>query len=73
VDVAAEIDRILSVITPVGRWGRVDVHFVGDLFEVAQNLRGWNDDLKTDQGRQAWGKRRVRYCVYDPATRLFAP
>ncbi|MBX9624189.1 MAG: hypothetical protein K2X82_10305 [Gemmataceae bacterium] len=72
-DIGAEVERVLTVIAPVGRWGRVDVHLVGDLFEVVQNLRGWNDDLRTEGGRRAWGKRAVTYFVYDPTTGSFAP
>ncbi len=73
VDVVAEVGRALAVVTPVGQWGRFDVHLVGDLFDVFSNLRGWNDDLRTVDGRRAWGKRSCTYFVYDPASRLFAP
>jgi hypothetical protein len=73
VDVAAEVERALAVVTPVGRWGRLDVHLAGDLFDVLINLRGWNEDLRTPAGRTAWGKRSCAYFVFDPATGQFAP
>ena len=72
-DVAAEVERALAVVTPVGRWGRLDVHLAGDLFDVFVNLRGWNEELRTADGRIAWGKRSCAYFVFDPATGQFAP
>lgn len=72
-DVAAEVERVLTTVTPVGRWGRVDVHLAGDLLDVATNLRGWNEDTATDDGRRAWGRRACTYFVHDPASGLFAP
>jgi hypothetical protein len=73
VDVAAEIERALAVVTPVGRWGRLDVDLVGDLLDALTNLRGWNDDLRTEAGRRAWGRRACQYFVYDATSRQFAP
>jgi hypothetical protein len=72
--VSASREKVpVTVITPVGRWEQADVHFVGDLFEVLLNLRGWNDDMQTEEGRTAWGSRAVRYFVFDPNSGLFAP
>jgi hypothetical protein len=73
VDTTAELDRVLAVVTPIGRWGRLDVHLAGDLLDVLMNLRGWNEDLESPVGRQAWGKRACTFFVYDPVSRLFAP
>src|SRR5207253_2526308 len=73
IDVAAEVERIFAVIEPVGWWGRLNVHLVGDLLDVLLNLRGWNNDLQTTTGQEAWGKRVCTYFVYDPVSRLFAP
>ena len=53
VDTAAEIARALAVVTPVGRWGRLDVHLVGDLLDAMTNIRGWNDDRTTASGQEA--------------------
>ena len=73
IDVSAEIDRLLAVVTPVGQWGRAAVHFAGDLLDVMLNIRGWNDDLGTADGRRAWGRRVVTDFVFDTASGLFAP
>jgi hypothetical protein len=73
INVPAEIERLFAVVTPVGRWGRLDVHLVGDLLDVLMNLRGWNDDLTSPAGQRAWGKRACTYFAYDPVSRLFAP
>lgn len=73
VDIGCEVERALTIVTPVGRWGRVDVHFVGDLLDALTNLRGWNDDLRTPDGRRTWGKRACEYFAYDPVSRQFAP
>lgn len=73
VDVTAEVERVLAVVTPVGRWGRLDVHLAGDLLDVLMNLRGWNEDLESPAGQQVWGKRACTFFVYDPVSRQFAP
>jgi hypothetical protein len=64
---------VFSVVNPVGQWGRVNVHLVGDILDALLNLRGWNEDIRTPTGRTAWGKRCCTYFVYDPGSRLFAP
>lgn len=63
----------MAVCTPVGAWGRLEVHYVGDLLDVATNIRGWNADLLTDAGRAAWGRRAATHFAHDPASGLFAP
>src|SRR5262249_37791775 len=73
INVNAEVERALAIVTPVGQWGRLNVHYAGDLLDVLMNLRGWNDDLVTPEGRQTWGQRAVTYFAYDPVSRLFAP
>jgi hypothetical protein len=40
IDVGVEIERLLAVVTPVGEWGRLAVHLVGDILDVLLNLRG---------------------------------
>jgi hypothetical protein len=73
IDVGEEINRLLAVVTPVGRWGRLAVHLVGDILDVLLNLRGWNDDIRTPEGQRRWGRRAVTYLVFDSASGLFAP
>jgi len=72
-DIAAEVERVFAVITPVGQWGRLNVHLAGDLLDVFTNIRGWNVDLSTADGQKAWGRRACTYFACDPATKLFAP
>jgi hypothetical protein len=46
---------------------------VGDLSEVVLNLRQFNLDVATDEGRELFGRRTVTYFVVDPKTEQFAP
>ena len=50
-----------------------EIHLASDLLVVYLNLRQWNEDLATDQGKSVWGRRTVTYFVYEPQTGLFAP
>ena len=72
IDFGAEIDRALSVADAlvVDGWHRI--HKADNAFTVAVNVREWNRAL---QGAQAehWGRRRVRFFVFDPASGWFAP
>ena len=68
-----EIARALLVSEPLGATDRYRVFFVGDLLDVIFNLQHWNRALLTDNGRELWGRRRVRYFVFDPKTAWFAP
>lgn len=68
-----EIERAMRVSEPLAMTAKYRVFFVSDLLEVICNLQSWNRAVSTDAGRTLWGRRRVRYFVFDPATRLFAP
>jgi len=68
-----EIARAMQVSEPLGTTDRYKVFFVGDLLDVICNLQHWNRSLLPDSGRELWGRRRVRYFVFDPKTSLFAP
>jgi hypothetical protein len=71
--IASEIDRAFAVTeTVLTRTGR-RIHFVGDFLEVVLNLRRWNQEIATEEGRATWGRRTVTYFVYDPVSSLFAP
>jgi hypothetical protein len=72
-DVVSEIERVFATVTPVGRWGRLDVHYVGDLLDLLVNLRGWNTDIESAEGRKTWGRRSIGYFVHDPISKMFAP
>jgi hypothetical protein len=71
--ISSEIDRAFAVTeTILTRTGR-RIHFVGDFLEVVLNLRRWNQEIATEEGRATWGRRTVTYFVYDPVSSLFAP
>jgi hypothetical protein len=68
-----EIERVFAITNTVTSLGTRRIHLVGDLTEVLLNLRQFNLDMATVEGRKQFGRRTVTYFVYDPATRLFAP
>jgi hypothetical protein len=72
-DVDAEIDRALVVARPCFDSERHQIHFVGEPLDVVCNVATWNREMQTESGRQLWGRRRVRYFVFDPSTSEFAP
>jgi hypothetical protein len=71
--VEAEIERALLVSEPTLAGTSYDIHLAGDLLEVILNLRQWNEDIQTEQGRARWGCRTVTYFVHDPESQRFAP
>src|SRR5262245_26961861 len=71
--VGAEVERALVVTEPMATVLQQDLHLVGDLLDVLFNLRQWNQDLGTAEGRRLWGRRQVTYFVHEPGTDLFAP
>lgn len=68
-----EIARALQVSEPLVTTREHRVYFVGDLLDVVCSLRSWNRAISTGTGRDLWGRRRVRYFVFDRNTQLFAP
>lgn len=72
-DVAAEMERVFAVATLVLSLAERRIHLAGDLLTVMLNLKQWNDELATDEGRSRWGRRTVTYFVHDPRSKLFAP
>jgi hypothetical protein len=68
-----EIARAIEISQPVVTTRQHRIYFVGDLLDVLCNLRHWNQQIQTDLGRHLWGRRRVRYFVFDRKTRQFAP
>ena len=68
-----EIARAMLVSEALETTDRYRVFFVGDLLDVIFNLQQWNRELLTDSSRRLWGRRRVRYFVFDPKTGGFAP
>lgn len=68
-----EIERVLSISEPVCMTSGRRIHFVGDMIDVILNIRGWNEELATLEGRALWGKRTITYFVFDPQSGNFAP
>jgi hypothetical protein len=73
IPVEAEIERAITVSEPTVTMSDYEIHLVGDLMDVILNLRQWNEDIRTEQGKQRWGRRTVTYFVYDPESGDFAP
>ena len=71
--VEIEIERAIAVTEAVMSLENIDVHFAGDLLIVLLNLRGWNAELATPEGKQTWGRRTVTYFVHEPESGMFAP
>ena len=71
--VETEIERAIAVTESLISMSNVDVHFAGDLLIVFLNLRRWNAELDTPEGKQTWGRRTVTYFVYEAESGLFAP
>ena len=71
--VEVEIERAITVTESLISMSNIDVHFAGDLLIVFLNLRRWNADLVTPEGKHTWGRRTVTYFVYEAESGLFAP
>ncbi len=72
-NVEREIERAIAISEPVLTISDCEIHRAGDLLVVFLNLRRWNDELSTEDGRRLWGRRTVTYFAYEAETRLFAP
>ena len=71
--VQPELDRVLTVAEPVLTAGTRRVHLAGDLLDVLLNVRQWNEEQETPDGRALWGRRTVTYFVFDRHAGWFAP
>ena len=69
----AELSRMMSVASVLGRALDSDIHFAANAVEVVYNIHRWNKDMADLRQRERWGRRRVRYIAHDPRTGLFAP
>lgn len=72
-DVGAEIDRVIAVADAklVAGWHRI--HMADNAFTVGANVRTWNAEVADPALARRWGRRRVRFLAFDPASRSFAP
>jgi hypothetical protein len=71
--VESEIERAIAISEPLMTMDECEIHLAGDLLIVFLNLRQWNDDLSTEDGRKLWGCRTVTYFAYAAESGLFAP
>jgi hypothetical protein len=72
-DVGAECRRALAVVKPLAALDGHKIHFTSDPFEVMVNLERWNQEILEEYGQRLWGRRRVAYFAYNPASGSFAP
>lgn len=73
IDVAAEIGRVLQVTDALVLKGWHRIHKADNPYTVAVNVRQWNREIGDAGTAATWGRRRIRYFVFDPVSRLFAP
>ncbi|QDV68820.1 hypothetical protein Poly24_25330 [Rosistilla carotiformis] len=72
-DTASELKRALLVADPLTITEGYQLHYAGDLFEVFCNTQRFNEELTTTHGQSLWGRRTIKYFVYDSRSGLFAP
>ena len=73
IDTDSELARALHIANPLSITDQYQLHYAGDLFDVFCNVKQWNDELASTAGQTLWGKRTIKYFVYDASTNLFAP
>jgi hypothetical protein len=73
IDARREIERALRVSDADIVDGGHRIYKADNPFAVAVNVRQWNAEMRQPPLASAWGRRRVRYFAYDPASGLFAP
>jgi hypothetical protein len=73
ISVESEIERAVAICEPVGSCMNYDIHLAAELMQVLLNLRRWNAEMRTPGGRALWGRRTVKYFVFDTKSRAFAP
>jgi hypothetical protein len=73
-DISAEISRTMTVSEAVIDEPDKSLYFASDLLDVFLNLRRWNAEISSDGlALEKWGKRTIKYFVFDPFSFNFAP
>jgi hypothetical protein len=72
-DVKSELSRVFEIIEPVIVGATHRIHFAAELLDVIRNLHRWNSEVANSCTAALWGRRTVRYFVFDPVSKLFAP
>jgi hypothetical protein len=71
--VRKEIERALLISESILSTNEKRIYFAANMLEVMLNLRRWNQELETEEGRALWKKRTITYFVFDQFTKNFAP
>lgn len=71
--VRKEIERALLISESIMSTNEKRIYFAANMLEVMLNLRRWNQELETKEGRALWKKRTITYFVFDQFTKNFAP
>lgn len=72
-DVGAEVHRAITLSQPILNMTSHKILFASNVLEVLLNAERWNHELKTEEGRALWGKRRCQYFVFNKESQSFAP
>ncbi len=73
-DIAAEISRAMVVSEALINEPDKKLYFASDLLDVFLNLRRWNAEISSDGlALDEWGRRTIKYFVFDPFSHEFAP
>jgi len=73
IDISSEILRVFDISKPLISFERSRIHFVANLLEVILNIRSWNTEIQNNSNKLLWGKRIVKYFVFDNRLKWFAP
>lgn len=68
-----DMNEMIGLTRPVGVEGFSEIYYATNPLEVLLNLHRWNKDIAEAAGRANWGRRRLRYLVFDRKSGLFAP
>jgi len=72
-EVETEINRIALISESLANLKGNRIHFTANPFEVYLNLRNWNIDINKERCQEIWKKRTIKYFVFNPWTKQFAP
>jgi len=72
-EIAEEIRRVFEITMKTADHGSLSLRRAPDITEVLRNVERWNRDVEKPALRALWGRRRIRYFVFDPFTKEFAP
>jgi|688.fasta_scaffold85840_2 hypothetical protein len=68
-----DLREVIELTEPVTCDHETEIYYTTNCLEVILNVRQWNMDAQTGNGRNRWGNRRVKYLVFDRRTGMFAP